>query len=145
MPMGSRFKSYVMCLTLGTVSPSAFPATSLWFTTFGEIFLYVTILQSNYSVYVDGSWRVCFVASLEHECEDLMSPCDGTRVCPVKTSVYTPIRVIGNGVTTHLNSKGKSFLPEAQRKVKPVPLQSGQWAQHTTDWAILSPEGLALR
>ena len=39
----------------------------------------------------------------------------------------------------------KSPLPEAQRRIKPRALHhTGQWAQHTTDWAILSSWHLSL-
>ena len=45
---------------------------------------------------------------LGHECPDLLSPCDGIHVCKDWTSVYTLIRKsLGNGVRTHVNSKGK--------------------------------------
>ena len=51
---------------------------------------------------------------LGHERQDLLSPCDGKHVCRDWTSVYTLIRKSfgGNGVRTHLNSKGKISLPE---------------------------------
>ena len=43
-------------------------------------------------------------------------------------------RVLGKGVRTHVYSKGKFPLPEAQRRVELVTLQhAGQRAQHTTD------------
>ena len=42
------------------------------------------------------------------ECQDLLSPCDGMHVCTDLISVYTLIRkLLGNGVRTHVNSKGK--------------------------------------
>ena len=46
---------------------------------------------------------------LGHERQDLLSPCDEMHVCTDQTSVYTLIRrsFWGNGVWTHVNSKGK--------------------------------------
>ena len=45
---------------------------------------------------------------LGHECQDLLSPCNGMHVCTDWTSVCTLIRKFwGNGVRTHVNSKGK--------------------------------------
>ena len=38
-----------------------------------------------------------------HECQDLWSPCDGMHVC---TDSH-PKEFLGNGVRTHVNSKGK--------------------------------------
>ena len=80
---------------------------------------------------------------LGHECQNLLSLCDGMHVYTNKTSVYTILssqRVLGIGVRTHVNSKKKSPLPEAQWRVEPVTLHhAGQWVQHITDWAILAP------
>ena len=51
-----------------------------------------------------------------------------------------PKELWGNGVRTHVNSKGKSLLPEAQARFEPVMLlHAGQRAQLTTDWAIPAP------
>ena len=48
-------------------------------------------------------------------------------------------RVVGNGVRTHVNSKGK-INPVYQRRIEPVVLHhTGQRDQHSTDWAILPP------
>ena len=48
--------------------------------------------------------------------------------------------VLRNWVRTHANSKGKSTLPEAQRRVEPVTMHhEGQWTLHTTNWAISAP------
>ena len=46
---------------------------------------------------------------LGHEFQDLLSPCDGMRMCTHWTSVYTLMRkdLLGNGVRTDVNSKGK--------------------------------------
>ena len=39
-----------------------------------------------------------------------------------------------------ISPRGKSPLPEAQRRVELTTQHyPGQWAQHTTDWAILAP------
>ena len=78
---------------------------------------------------------------LGHECQDLLSLCNGMHVCTNWTSVYTLIeRVLGNEVRTQVNSKGKIpsttkfTLPVAQRRVEPPTLHhTGQQAQHTTD------------
>ena len=51
---------------------------------------------------------------LGHECQDLLSLCDGMHVGTDETSVYTLIRKSfgENEVRTHVNSKGKSPLLE---------------------------------
>ena len=61
---------------------------------------------------------------LGHERQDLLSPCDGMHVYTDKTSVYTliPKSFLGNGVRTHVNSKGKIPLPEAQTRFEPATL-----------------------
>ena len=42
---------------------------------------------------------------------DLLHPCDGMHVCTDQTSVYTLIQKFrGNGVRTHVTSKGKNPL-----------------------------------
>ena len=76
---------------------------------------------------------------LGHECQDLLSPCGRMHVCTYKTSVYTLTQKSfwGNGVRTHVNSKGKMPSTEKkktpQRRVEPTTLhQAGQRAQHTT-------------
>ena len=51
-------------------------------------------------------------------------------------------RVLGNGVRTQVNSKGKSLLLEAQKRIESMPLhQAGQRSQHTIDSAIVAPGG----
>ena len=63
---------------------------------------------------------------LGHERQDLLSPCDEMHVCTDKTSVYTLIRKSfgGNGVWTHVNSKGK--IPSTgkfpHRRIEPATL-----------------------
>ena len=68
---------------------------------------------------------------LGHERQDLLSPCDEMHVCTDETSVYTLIRRSfgGDGVWTHVNSKGKipSTGKSPQRRIEPVTL--GQRAQ----------------
>ena len=46
---------------------------------------------------------------LGHECQDLLSPCDGMHMCTDLTWAYTLIQKSfrGNGVRTHVNSKVK--------------------------------------
>ena len=60
---------------------------------------------------------------LKHECQDLLSPSDGTHVCTDWTSVYThPKEFRGMESELMLTSRGKSPLPEAQRRVEPATL-----------------------
>ena len=71
-------------------SSYAFPAVSLGFTIFGEIFAYVTASKSNHrgscipSSLVAGACWVCFLLPVfthqGHECQDLSSLCDGMHV-----------------------------------------------------------------
>ena len=52
--------------------------------------------------------------SLGHECQDLLSLCDGMHVWHrLDLGLYShPEEFLGNGVRTHVNSKGKIPLPE---------------------------------
>ena len=69
---------------------SAFPAIFLRFTILDEIFAYVTVFF-NPTIEVDTfrhrRWCMLGVFLLPaftrpgHECQDLLSPCDGVRVC----------------------------------------------------------------
>ena len=54
--------------------------------------------------------------SLGHECQDLMSLCDGMHVCTDKTSVYTLIQECFGGLESEpmLTPKEKSPLPETK-------------------------------
>ena len=73
---------------------------------------------------------------LGHECQDLLSLCKGMHVCTDYTSIYTLMRksVFREQSPIHVNSKGKSPLPEAHRRIEPAMLHhAGQRAQHTTD------------
>ena len=54
--------------------------------------------------------------------------------------IFSSKRALGNGVITHVNCKGKTPPPEAQRRVEPAMLHhAGSRAQHTTHWAIPTP------
>ena len=99
------------------------PAIFLGFIIVGEIFAYVTIFNPTIEVVTFHLHGWCMLGvfllpaftHLGHECQDLLSCCDGKHVCTDKTSVYTFIRKSlggGNGVRTHVNSKGKSSLLE---------------------------------
>ena len=75
--------------------------------------------------------------SLGHECEDLLSPCDGVYVC--STLIWKSFWGMESEPMWTLG--GKSPLPEAQRRIEPTTLHhTGQQAQHATDWAILAPQ-----
>ena len=51
-----------------------------------------------------------------------------------------PIEFWRNGARNHVNSKGKSPVPEAQRRFEPAMLyHTGQQVQHTTSRAIPAP------
>ena len=73
---------------------------------------------------MDGTcWVFLLLAftHLGHECQDLLSMCDGIHVC-IDLGLYFE-RILGNGVRTHVNSKGKILKTErALRKVKLVML-----------------------
>ena len=58
-----------------------------------------------------------------------------TSVHRLDLGLYSHPKEFGeNGVKTHVNSKG------AQSRVEPTTLHhAGQWAQHTTDWAVPTP------
>ena len=81
-----------------------FPAKSLGFTILGEIFVYVTVFNPTIEVVTFRlrGWCMPVVfllpafTRLGHECQDLLSPCDGMHVSTDYTSVYTLIqRVFG--------------------------------------------------
>ena len=74
------------------------------------------------------------------ECQDLLSPCDGMHVCRLDLGLYShPKEFWANGVTTHVNSKGKfpsTGKNSPQRRIEPAALyQAGQRAQHTNQGA----------
>ena len=79
---------------------------------------------------------------LGHECQELLSPCDGMHLCTDLTSVYTLIWKSFGGMESEpmLTPKEKSPLLEAQGRFEPATLHhTGEPAQRTTDWAILAP------
>ena len=51
-----------------------------------------------------GAFLLPSFIRLGHECQDLMSPCDGMHVCTDKTSVYTLIQRSFWGMTSEPNS-----------------------------------------
>ena len=62
-----------------------------------------------------GVFLLLAFTRLGHECQDLLSPCDGMHVCTDWTSLHTLIRksFLGNGVRNDVNnSKGK--IPSTQ-------------------------------
>ena len=128
-------------------SSSAFPFISLGLTIFGEVFVYVTVLCDRIFFYPTtevvtfhlhgwctlGVWFFFFVCvfcfvfllaftDLGHECQDLLSPCNGMHHCMWAQTrpqfILSSERVSGNGVKTHVNPKGKSPLLETQRRVE---------------------------
>ena len=59
-----------------------------------------------------------------------------------------PKEFLGNGVESEpmLSPREKSCLQEAQRRVEPMTLHhAGQWAQHTSNWAIRAPLHYSLK
>ena len=79
-------------------------------------------------VFVDGAcWCVLspVFTRLGHERQDLLNASN---------------EFWGNGVRTHVNSKGKLPSTGAQRRIEPVTLHhAGQRSRHTTNWAIHGP------
>ena len=73
----------------GTSSSSAFPAISLGLTSFSESFAYVTVLIPTIEVVPFRLRKWCMLGvfllppftRLGHECQHLLSPCDGMHVC----------------------------------------------------------------
>ena len=57
-----------------------------------------------------GVFLLPVFSQLGYDRRDLCSPSNGMHVCTDETSVYTLIRKSfgGNGVRTHVNSKGKN-------------------------------------
>ena len=79
-----------------------------------------------------------------HEC--LSSLCDGNAcVNRLNLTLYShPKEFWRNRVRTHVNSKGKSPVPEVQGRAILVTLHHAiQQAQHTTSWAIPAPHTLS--
>ena len=116
------------------------------FTILGKSFATVTILNPTIEVVIFHFCGWCtlgvflFLAftRLRHDCQGLLSPCNGMHVCTDKTSVYTLIRKrLGGMESEPMELQGKNPLygkNSPQRRIKPKPLhQAGQRAQHTTD------------
>ena len=122
------------------------PAFSLGFTILGEISAYVNPTIEVVTFRLRG-WCMLDVfllpafTRLGHECQDLLSPCDGnTCVHRLHLGLYShPKEFWKNEVRTHVISKGnipstgkKKNLP--QRRNEPVTLHHvGQRAQRTTN------------
>ena len=81
-------------------SSSVFPAISLGFTIFCEIFPYVTVFFFNPTIEAVtfclhgrcmlGVFLLPAFTCLRHECQDLLSPCDEMHVCTEKNlSLYS--------------------------------------------------------
>ena len=122
------------------------PAISLGFTTFGwdfcvcDRFFNPTIKVVTFRLCgwcVLGVFLLLAFTRLGHERQDLLSLCDEMHVC----TDYTLIRKSfgGNGVWTHVNSKGK--IPSTgkcpQRRIEPATLWTA--SPSTTNWAIPAP------
>ena len=97
-------------------------AISLWFTSLGEIFLYVTVFQSNHwGSHILSLWLVhagcVFVAGI-HQSRIWMSGSFesvwwNACVHRLDLGLYShPKEFWDNGVRAHVNSKGKKSLPE---------------------------------
>ena len=94
-------------------SLSPFPAVSLGFTILGEIFTYVTIEVVTFRL---RSWCVLGVfllpafTRLENECQDLFESLRWNACVHILDLrfILSSERVIGNGVRTRVDSKGKA-------------------------------------
>ena len=91
----------------------------------------------SHSVFMDGACWVYFLlptfTRLGHECQDLLSLCNGMH--RLDLGLYShPKEFGGNGVRTHVNSKGKipsTRKKSPQRRIEPTTLHpTRQWAQH---------------
>ena len=100
------------------------PAISLVFTIFGEfcmcgrVYLFVVVvLFCFFTPTIEVvTFRLCgwcmlgvfllpAFTRLGNECQELLGPCDGMHVYTDWTSLYALIRVLGNGVRTHVSYK----------------------------------------
>ena len=82
-------------------------------------------------IHLSRTWMSWTFESVVMECT-----CAQTR----HQFILSSERVFGDGDRTHVNSRGKKPLPEAQRRFEPVMLhQAGLWAHHTTNWAVGAP------
>ena len=87
------------------------PAVSLGLIILVEIFAYVTVEVVTLRLCgwcMLGVFLLLAFIRLGHECQDLLRPCDRMHVCTVDLVLYYhPKEFWGNGVRTHVNSKGK--------------------------------------
>ena len=105
---------------------STFPATSLGFTILGESFTYAAVVVVVVVVVIVfnptkevvpfhlrglcmlGAFFLPTFTHLGHECQDLLSPCDGIMCAQIRPRfILSSERVMGNEVGTNVNSKGK--------------------------------------
>ena len=103
-----------------------FPALSLGFTIWGEIFC-VRDRLFNPTIEVVAfrlrGWCMLGVfllpafTRLGHERQDFLSPRDGMHMCTDLGLYSHPKEFWGNGVRTHVNSKGK--IPSTGKKISP--------------------------
>ena len=129
-------------------SSSAFPVRSLGFTIFGWDFCACDIWGSH----IPSSWMVhagcVFVTGIHPSRTWTSGSFESVRwnacVHRLDFGLYShPKEFWGNGVGTHVNSKGK--IPSTgknspQRRIEPTtPHQAGQRARHSTNWAIPPP------
>ena len=136
-------------------SSSVFPAISLGFDIFSEIFVYVTVfclffLNSTIEVvtFCICGWCMLgvffFAASIQltHEWQDHLSPCMECMCAQTRPRLCShPKSFGGMEVETVLTPMQKLPLLEAQCRVEPARLHhAGQRNQHTTYRAILAPE-----
>ena len=88
--------------------------------------------------YMLGVFSLPAFTRRRHECQDLLSSSDGMRAHRLGLGLYShPKEFWGNGVRTHVNSKGKNPSTgndSPQRRLERTKLhQTGQRAQHTTN------------
>ena len=134
------------------------PQLDLWGSPFGVRFLsMLPFFSPTMEVVAFHLCRWCMLGvslllpftRLGHECQDLLSPCEGMHMCTDWSLVYTLIRKSFWGMEPEpmLTPREKSRLPEnfPQRKIKPMTLhQTGQRAQHATNKLFGSCTGLNL-
>ena len=102
-------------ITSPSSSSSSFVFLSLGFTIFGEFLHMWPFFNPTIEVVIFCLHGWCTLGvrllpaftHLGHECQNLLSPCDGMHVCTDKTSADTSyLRVLENGVRTYVNSTG---------------------------------------
>ena len=110
-------------------------------------FFFFFFLSSHWGSHILFSWMMhagcVFVVGIHASSTRMSGSLESVRrnACVRdQTPVYTLIRESFEAKKSE--SKGKSPLPEAQRRIEPTTLHhAGQRDQHTTDWAIPAPEG----